>query len=290
MLRTAEWMRMTLSTFALALVPLGPTQAADPPLPPGNDPGGTAIALISTGVDYTDPQIAQRLARDGEGQLIGWDFVDNDITPYSKDPDATALAKLLLDTYSASRLVVVRIDPENAVHLARAAAFTARTPARIAALPHAGKSQQTWEPFLQVTQQSANTLFVISADEDSSSVSAGVSSWSINMKNANILIAAPLPDINDLVANIKNTPVDTWVVLSGATKSQLAHLSGPPTTSAQAAVMIAALAGCAVHGKKINAMKPDAAQDIRAALMKQQKLLQQGRNIKVHDPLCWHDR
>src|SRR5215467_9057175 len=51
-----------------------------PPVPPGRDPGGVAVALI--GIDYTLPAVARRLARDGEGELIGWDLQDQDRKPF----------------------------------------------------------------------------------------------------------------------------------------------------------------------------------------------------------------
>lgn len=57
--------------------------AGKPRVPPGVDPGGVAVAIIGNGVDYTRPEIAARLARDGEGEIIGWDFVDNDRRPYA---------------------------------------------------------------------------------------------------------------------------------------------------------------------------------------------------------------
>src|SRR2546423_15285496 len=56
-------------------------QGKKPPLPPGRDPGGVAIALITTGIDYTVLEVGQRLARDGEGELIGWDLGDQDRKP-----------------------------------------------------------------------------------------------------------------------------------------------------------------------------------------------------------------
>ena len=39
--------------------------AGKPKVPPGRDPGGVAIAVIGSGVDYTLTNIARRLARDG---------------------------------------------------------------------------------------------------------------------------------------------------------------------------------------------------------------------------------
>jgi len=57
---------IAVAAFAVAAL----AQEKKPPLPPGRDPGGVAIALVTTGIDYTVPEVAQRLARDGEGELI----------------------------------------------------------------------------------------------------------------------------------------------------------------------------------------------------------------------------
>src|SRR5215813_6387373 len=86
-----------------------------PPVPPGRDPGGVAVALIGTGIDYTLPQVASRLARDGEGELIGWDLQDEDRRPFDRSKgsappewggDGTLIASLLVRD-GAVRLVPV---------------------------------------------------------------------------------------------------------------------------------------------------------------------------------------
>ena len=64
-------------------------QGAKPSVPSGRDPGGVAIALIGTGIDYTLPLLARRLARDGEGELIGWDLEDKDRKPFDKSKGGT---------------------------------------------------------------------------------------------------------------------------------------------------------------------------------------------------------
>src|SRR5262245_6416122 len=150
-------------------------QAKKPSLPPGRDPGGVAVALITTGIDYTAPQIAQRLARDGEGELIGFDLVDNDNRPLgstgSETPahwggDGTILANSMQDARISTRLVPIRVDPRDPASLARAVAFIARTPARIVALPMWGARQEDWQPFRQAIERSPQLLFVVAAGDD----------------------------------------------------------------------------------------------------------------------------
>ena len=46
-------------------------EALNPPVPPGEDPGGVTVAHIDSGVNYLLPGIAVRLARDPEGTALG---------------------------------------------------------------------------------------------------------------------------------------------------------------------------------------------------------------------------
>jgi hypothetical protein len=77
--------------FAVASAAFAQKPAAKPRVPPGVDPGGIAIAIIGGGIDYTRPEIAARLARDGEGEIIGWDFIDDDRRPFERCGSRVAL-------------------------------------------------------------------------------------------------------------------------------------------------------------------------------------------------------
>jgi hypothetical protein len=97
-----------------------------------------AIALIASGLNYTLPGLARRLARDGEGELIGWDLEDNDREPFDTGggkggADDTAVAGFLLGG-EGIRLVPVRLHPSDPTSHAQGVAFAARTPARVALL------------------------------------------------------------------------------------------------------------------------------------------------------------
>jgi hypothetical protein len=152
-------------------------QERKPSVPAGRDPGGVAIALVGGGIDYTLPAVAQRLARDGEGELIGWDLEDKDRKPFDRSRgntrpewggDGTVLASVLLGTPGA-RLVPVRIDPVNPMSLARAIAFIAQTPARIAVLPVLGAAAEDWTPFRQAAQHFRNLLIIVPAGTEAGS-------------------------------------------------------------------------------------------------------------------------
>lgn len=137
--------------LGLALAASG--AAADPVLPPGQDPGGHAIAVIGTGIDYTDPVISARLARDGEGDLIGWDFADGDNRPHGVPDSAehAAVATVLRD--ASAKLIPVRIKPGEPHAFARALAFAAATPARHAVLVVLPASGAEWEILAEAMQR-----------------------------------------------------------------------------------------------------------------------------------------
>lgn len=117
-------------------------QSGKPRLPAGSDPGGIAVAFIGGGVDYLRPQIAARLARDGEGELIGWDFVDGDRRPYATcaaPACSTEIASRLIEDRGPVRLVVLKVTGAKPQSLVEAVRMVARTPARIVLLaPDAG--------------------------------------------------------------------------------------------------------------------------------------------------------
>ncbi|MEZ5818208.1 MAG: hypothetical protein R3D44_14095 [Hyphomicrobiaceae bacterium] len=108
-------------------------RAADPPVPPGRDPGGVAIAVVGAGLDYRRGNFAARLARDGEGELIGWDFVDNDRRPYVAAGGFDPLAALLL-AGSPARLLPIRVPAGAPGIIARALQLLDEMPARVVLL------------------------------------------------------------------------------------------------------------------------------------------------------------
>lgn len=161
-----------LAALAMLLVLCEATaaQVKNPKPPAGMDPGGVAIAILSTGIDYTQADIAARLARDGEGDIIGWDLADTDNRPFnpahSGTPaewggDGTALARLV--GRGGRRIVPVRIDPNDPATMGKAASFVARTPARIVAVPMASADEAQWSVFRQAAQAFPDLLFIVPA-------------------------------------------------------------------------------------------------------------------------------
>lgn len=125
-------MRSIALAAALLLTVAAAAASSKPKVPAGVDPGGIAVALVGNGVDYTRPAIARRLARDGEGEIVGWDFVAADRLPWSPSTgaaDATLAEKLA--GIERLRLIPLKIALDGPDPIAKAIGYAARAGARI---------------------------------------------------------------------------------------------------------------------------------------------------------------
>lgn len=153
--------RALVAVLCTVVAAPGNAQPQDPKAPAGNDPGGFPVAVISAGIDYTDPVIAGRLARDGEGEVIGYDVTDNDARPFASAAAAdggTELAKRLA-AIAGLRLVPVRVTVSDPVSIARGTAFATQTPARVVVVPPGEKAHL--ELLAQVAARAEKILFVV---------------------------------------------------------------------------------------------------------------------------------
>lgn len=108
-----------------------------PKVPIGVDPGGIPVAFIGPGLDYTQPDIAENLARDGEGELIGFDLITEDRKPFAKQ-DAPAdhetlmsFANALLSQAVDIKLQVFKTTNRDTKMIARAIQMAVQAKARI---------------------------------------------------------------------------------------------------------------------------------------------------------------
>ncbi len=153
-----------------------PVAAADEPaLPRASDPGGVAVALVDSGVNYTLPQIASRLARDETGDILGFDFEDDDRRPFDLAPGqgagrqrhhGTRVATILLREAPKARLVPIRYKARDFDAFARIVERIAAGPARIVAMPLGGYRKADWQPLRRAMAAHSELLFVVSAGND----------------------------------------------------------------------------------------------------------------------------
>jgi len=149
------------------LLPLGVASAgsADPPVPAGRDPGGYPVAIIGSGIDYTLRNVAQMMARDGEGEIIGFDFIDDDRRPFGQGPETDA-AEILLGEGQAATLVTIRVNVTDQRQLAKAIAYGAQSPARIIAVFAPAHDDTVAMVLAAAAQKFPEHLFLTSVEGD----------------------------------------------------------------------------------------------------------------------------
>ncbi len=148
-----------LSAFAGLAVS---AQGVRKPIPlPGTDPGGVTVALIGPGVDYTREGLVDRLARDGEGEIIGFDLVDRDRRPFCRvECEAhTEAAMALLKAAPGTRLALFKVDGPSLAAPALQMAVTAKAAVVLLELPD---DPQTAALLRAASERFRDTLIVFS--------------------------------------------------------------------------------------------------------------------------------
>ncbi len=297
----------------------GEVRAADPKPPPGQDPGGHAVALIAGGIDYRDPALAARLARDGEGELIGWDVVDDDRTPFSAatgegadaagTDNSTSIAQTLLSGYARGRLVPVRAPRGNPQALAKAIAFAVNTPARIIAVALPLETDAMRQVIRQASERFKEHVFIVAGalpaaskagaqsgmqgmppataappapPAPPSSPQAPAASPAASLMNlGNVLVVMAASDVEGKSASDVIAATEVVVMPRGSAMFGLA--GGAPRNAAEAVALAAANAACQSHGGE-----PAMGSAAKALALDASKPLEDNRAIRVLDPMCWY--
>lgn len=152
------------------------TEILNPPLPVPSkisaEPTRLRIGMVDSGINYTLPQINARLARDDSGQLIGYDFWDNDPLPFDANFGAspfrvsrhgTGTASLLLREATFIDLVPYRYPRPDMSRMQELIKHAALNQVRIIGLPLGGNKADQWNSFAIAAREHPEILFVASA-------------------------------------------------------------------------------------------------------------------------------
>lgn len=177
--RTARRMVLDRSGHPTAIVhldeELNDTNKIDqlnPPVPEGPGTVGIRVALVDSGVNYTLTQMAERLARDEQGRILGFDFWDQDHRPFDAHParspyfpqrHGTRTASLLLREAPDVMLVPYRYPRPDMTRMAQLLQEVERHEIRIVGLPLGGRKRSEWQAFERVARRMNETLFIASA-------------------------------------------------------------------------------------------------------------------------------
>ncbi|MGI9522597.1 MAG: hypothetical protein ACR2PG_13210 [Hyphomicrobiaceae bacterium] len=156
-------LRLVFFATLVLISTLGKAETNEPPVPAGLDPGGVAVALVGGGVNYTSKHLADRLARDGEGDLIAWDFVDDDNKPFALSGTGTNDALRLIEGNDVVRIIVLKERKNDPTSIGQASDFVRQTPARVLAWPNGNPGRPDWPLLTQAARAFGNILLIVPA-------------------------------------------------------------------------------------------------------------------------------
>ncbi len=150
------------------------TETLQAPWPDGRDPGGVRVALVDSGLAYDLPQFRNRLARDGEGTPLGYDFWDLDPWPYDGDTSrgpflpirhGTAVASVLAREAPDAALIPLRYPRPDMNRMSDLVSHAVGAGARILALPLGSGKPDDWMALENALRQH-DVLVIVSAGND----------------------------------------------------------------------------------------------------------------------------
>ena len=137
------------------------------------------LALVDTGVNYNLPKVQEHLALTSEGQLIGYDFWDDDDRPFDKDPrrniffplhHGTSVFSVLTQNLGDLKTAIYRFPADNMCRFSELIEHADRVGVRIINLSMGSNSAEDWECFYESAKRHIGILFVVSAGNDGSNI------------------------------------------------------------------------------------------------------------------------
>ena len=147
------------------------TETLQAPWPGGTDPGGVRVALVDSGLAYDLPLFRDRLARDGEGMPLGYDYWDLDPWPYDGDVSrgpflpirhGTAVASVLAREAPEAALIPFRYPRPDMDRMGDLVRRAAAAGASILAMPLGSRNPEDWRAF-ENALRGLDMLAVVSA-------------------------------------------------------------------------------------------------------------------------------
>jgi subtilisin family serine protease len=183
-----------------ALRPRGAPEPLNPPVPAGVDPGGITVGIIDSGVNYLLPEIASRLARGPDGEILGYDYADLDRRPFDVAPSGdpfhperhgTRTASLVLEGAPVARLVPYRYPHHDMARMAALVEDAAARGVRVMNLSLSSFDPADWRPFQAAATAHPEILFVIAAGNHGRDIDVGaVYPAGLRLDNALVVTAA----------------------------------------------------------------------------------------------------
>jgi hypothetical protein len=158
------------------LAPIGKPEPLDPPVPAAEgaakDARGVPVAMVDSGVNYLLAEIKGRLARDGAGRALGYDFWDLDDRPFDANParspffpqrHGTRTASVLLREAPEARLIPYRYPRPDMSRMAKIVDHAAANGVIVVCIALGSNDIADWRAFAAAAAARPEMLFVVSA-------------------------------------------------------------------------------------------------------------------------------
>jgi len=148
-------------------VPVQQEGRADPPETPP-----VRVAMVDSGVNYLLPDVAARLARAGDGEILGFDYWDMDRRPFDSNParspffpqrHGTQSASLVLREAPVAELVPYRYPRPEMARMANLVDDAAANGIVVVNMSLGGNRADAWRAFRDAASAHPEMLFVVSA-------------------------------------------------------------------------------------------------------------------------------
>lgn len=231
----------------------------DPPVPPGAIGGGLPVAVIGAGLDYTPEAISRRLLRDGEGEIAGYDYIDDDRRPFARDTAAQDAAEIILGEGQTANLVPLRADLNDMISLSHALRHAGQSPAMVILIQDMPKERSAIAAIASASRYFYDRLFVVAAGEGGRDLDQD---WASGLRGiANVLVVAAAGLEGEPVAGANSGRLTIDLATTGsALKGEGTRPADAPGASLRSAAHIAALA---VRLRAVEPAIPSAAVKVR---------------------------
>lgn len=161
------------------------------------------VAMVDAGVNYLLPQIGDRLARDADGAILGFDYWDLDPRPFDTNPvrspffpqrHGTQTASLLLQEAPVALLVPYRYPRPDMSRMTELVEDAADAGVVILNLSLGSNRPGEWQAFKEVAAAHPDMLFVVSAGNNGRDIdSQPVYPAALDLDNA-LVVSSADPD------------------------------------------------------------------------------------------------
>jgi len=141
-------------------------------LPNSNIKEPVKVAMVDSGINYQLAEFRHRLARNAQGELIGYDFWSEDERPFDVQSTSspfrvtrhgTGTASILLREAPFVELVPYRYPLPDMTRMKALVEHAAANGVYIVGIPLGGNKPDMWQSFLEAAEQHPDILFIASA-------------------------------------------------------------------------------------------------------------------------------